>query len=243
MRKLFLYTIVWNLALIVTAQQTVTFTAADGVIVTADHYVTSTQNPYLILLHQAGYSRGEYRETAPKFANLGFNCLAVDLRSGNEVNFIKNQTAIDALDKEKPNGYLDAQADITAAINYIAARSQRPIILVGSSYSASLALVEATNNFKVKAVVVFSPGEYFDSELIIKEATRKVFVPVFATSSKLEYAKVAEMLNHVPKKHLTLFKPIEGEGIHGSRALWESNSNHSEYWMGLTQFFSTLKLK
>jgi dienelactone hydrolase len=243
MQKLFFFTIFCNLALILHAQQTVTFISADGVTVTADHYVTSTQNPYLILLHQAGYSRGEYRETAPKLANLGFNCLAVDLRSGNEVNFIKNQTAIDALDKKKPNGYLDAQADIAAAVDFVASRSKRPIILVGSSYSASLALVEATNNFKVKAVVVFSPGEYFGSDLSIKEATQKIFVPVFATSSKLEYPKVVDMLNHVSKKHLNLFKPIEGEGIHGSRALWENNPNHSEYWMGLTQFFSTLKLK
>ncbi len=229
-----------SLAQFVKAQQTVTFPSLDEVTITADKYVVSTQKPYLILLHQAGYSRGEYRETAPKLANLGFNCLAVDLRSGNEVNFVKNQTAKDAAKKGKPNGYLDAQQDITAAINYVAGISNKPIILVGSSYSASLALVEATNNFKVKALVVFSPGEYFNEELNVKKATSMLYVPVLATSSRMEFEPMKKMLNHLKPKHLTLFKPSK-EGVHGSRALWESNPNHEEYWMALTQFFSQLK--
>lgn len=229
-----------SLAQFVKAQQTVTFPSLDEVTITADKYVVSTQKPYLILLHQAGYSRGEYRETAPKLANLGFNCLAVDLRSGNEVNFVKNQTAKDAAKKGKPNGYLDAQQDITAAINYVASISKKPIILVGSSYSASLALVEATNNFKVKALVVFSPGEYFNEDLNIKKATSMLYVPVLATSSRMEFQPMKEMLDHLKPKHLTLFKPSR-EGTHGSRALWESNPNHEEYWMALTQFFSQLK--
>ncbi|MFP4555536.1 MAG: dienelactone hydrolase family protein [Bacteroidales bacterium] len=225
---------------IANAQQTVTFSSLDGVTITADKYVVSTQKPYLILLHQAGFSRGEYRETAPKLANLGFNCLAVDLRSGNEVNFVKNSTALDAKEKGKPCSYLDARQDITATISYVAGISKKPIILVGSSYSASLALVEATNNFKVKAVVVFSPGEYFKNELNVKEATSMLYVPVLATSSRIEFEPMKKMLDHIKPKHLTLFKPTK-EGVHGSRALWESNPNHEEYWMALTQFFSQLK--
>jgi dienelactone hydrolase len=225
------------------AQQTVTFTSADGITITADHYVVSTQKPYLILFHQAGYSRGEYRETAPKFANLGFNCLAVDLRSGNEVNFVKNQTAIEAKSKDLPQRYIDARPDIEAAINYVASRTKQPIILVGSSYSAALSLVEATENFKVKAVIAFSPGEYFGDQLSIKDATQKLCVPVLALSSKLEFEPMKNMLSHIPNKHLTLFSPSQGEGIHGSRSLWESNPNHQEYWMAITQFFSLLDLK
>ena len=235
-----LFLFVSFIAQLVKAQQTVTFPSLDEVTITADKYVVSTQKPYLILLHQAGYSRGEYRETAPKLANLGFNCLAVDLRSGNEVNFIKNQTAKDAKEKGKPNQYLDAQKDITAAINYVASISKKPIILIGSSYSASLALVEATNNFKVKALVVFSPGEYFNEELNVKKATSMLYVPVLATCSRMEFEPMKEMLDHLKPNHLTLFKPSK-EGVHGSRALWESNPNHEEYWMALTQFFSQLK--
>jgi dienelactone hydrolase len=240
--KFFLFLIISSLlAITIQGQQTVTFIAADGVTVTADHYVSSTQNPYIILLHQAGYSRGEYRETAPKLVNLGFNCLAVDLRSGNEVNFVKNLTTIDAIGKGMPTKYIDAQPDITAAIDFVFQRSKKPITLLGSSYSASLALIEATENFKVKTVVVFSPGEYFGQELSVKGAIERIHLPVLALCSLKEFPVMQELLDHIPKKHLTLFKPSQGEGIHGSRALWESNPNHKEYWMALTQFFSGLK--
>jgi dienelactone hydrolase len=224
-------------------QQTVTFQSTDGVEVTADLYVSSTQNPYIILLHQAGYSRGEYREIAPKLVNIGFNCLAVDLRSGNEVNFIKNQTHIDAKSKNLPTKYIDSRPDIKAAINYIASRTNKPIVLLGSSYSAALALIEATDNFKVKAVVVFSPGEYFENPKLIKESTQKLFVPVLALSSKPEFAEMEALLNHIPKKHLSLFAPSKGQGVHGAKALWDNSNSSGEYWMAITQFFSQLKIK
>jgi dienelactone hydrolase len=224
-------------------QQTITFSAEDGVTVTADHYVVSTQKPYLILLHQAGFSRGEYRETAPKLANLGFNCLAVDLRSGSEVNFIKNQTALDAKAKGLPTEYIDASADIVAALEFVASRSSKPIILVGSSYSASLALVEATENFKIKAVVAFSPGEYFGEQLNVKQSTQNLYIPVLALSTRLEYDDMKKMLDHLNAKHLQLFRPSQGEGVHGSRALWERNQTSEEYWLALTQFFSQINLQ
>jgi dienelactone hydrolase len=225
------------------AQQTVTFTAADGVKVTADLYVSSTKKPYIILLHQAGYSRGEYREIAPRLVNLGYNCIAVDLRSGNEVNFVKNQTAIEAQKRNLPTDYINSQPDIKAAIDYVASKTSKPIILFGSSYSASLALIEATNNFKVKAVVVFSPGEYFSDKEFVKSSTQKLFVPTLALCSKAEFAEMEKLLNHLPKKHLNLFRPSLGQGVHGAKALWESNSSSSEYWMALSQFFGTLKIK
>jgi dienelactone hydrolase len=230
----------WNAGF---GQQTVTFQSTDGVEVTADLYVSSTQNPYIILLHQAGYSRGEYREIAPKLVNLGFNCLAVDLRSGYEVNFIKNQTHIDAKSKNLSTKYIDSRPDIKAAINFIASRTNKPIVLFGSSYSAALALIEATENFKVKAVVVFSPGEYFDNPKLIKESTQKLFVPVLALSSKPEFSEMEVLLNHIPKKHLSLFAPSTGQGVHGAKALWDNNNTCSEYWMAITQFFSQLKIK
>lgn len=223
------------------AQQVVTFKADDNVTVTADHYVTSTQNPYIILLHQAGYSRGEYRETGPKFANLGFNCLAVDLRSGDEVNFIKNLTAISAQELGVTADFMSAMTDITAALSFVSKRSKKPIILVGSSYSASLAIIAATENFRIQAVIAFSPGEYFGDSVSVKALTQSVYVPLLAMSTKLEYNDMAQMLNHISGKHLQLFKPSAGEGVHGSKALWERNATSDQYWMAITQFISQLK--
>ena len=223
------------------AQQKVTFESKDGLTVSADLYISATQNPYIILLHQAGYSRGEYREIAPKLANLGYNCLAIDQRSGDEVNYVKNETAAEAKKKHLPTNYVDALPDIKAAIDYIRQKSSKPIVLWGSSYSASLTLIVACEELKVGAVVVFSPGEYFEPNNFIKSKISKISVPVLALSAKSEYPAMVDMLSVVPKKLLTTFKPSSDEGRHGSSALWESNKSNKEYWMAVTVFFSKLK--
>ena len=223
------------------AQQKVTFESKDGLTITADLYVSSTQNPYIILLHQAGYSRGEYLEIAPKLVNFGYNCLAVDQRSGSEVNYIKNETAARAEEKKLPANYIDALPDIKAAIDYIRQKSTKPIVLWGSSYSASLSLIVATEELKVGALVVFSPGEYFEPNNLIKSKIAKISVPVLALSSKSEFPAMVDMLSVVPKSLITTFKPSTGEGVHGSKALWESNPSNKEYWMAVTVFFSKLK--
>src|SRR5687768_9393059 len=73
--------------------ETITFPSKDGITITGDMYMINDTMPYMLLCHQAGYSRGEYKETAKRFNKLGFNCLAIDQRSGNEVNGVKNMTA------------------------------------------------------------------------------------------------------------------------------------------------------
>gem|GEM_PF-5977157 len=63
--------------------QSISFKSADGILITADSYVPhTTTSPLILLFHQAGSSRGEYNEIAPRLNELGFNCIAVDLRSG-----------------------------------------------------------------------------------------------------------------------------------------------------------------
>jgi dienelactone hydrolase len=223
------------------SQQKITFTAKDGLVVTADLYSGSTQNPYIILLHQAGYSRGEYREIAPKLVNLGYNCLALDQRSGDEINFVKNETASRAKEKNLASNYLDALPDIHAAIDFVKQKTNKPIVLWGSSYSASLSLVVACEELKVGALIVFSPGEYFEPNDFVKSKISKLSIPVLALSSKTEYPAMVEMLSVVPKRLITTFKPSSDEGKHGSKALWESNPSNKEYWMAVTMFFSKLK--
>ncbi|RPH34301.1 MAG: alpha/beta hydrolase [Bacteroidales bacterium] len=223
------------------AQETVTFKSKDGLTITADLYVSSTQNPYIILLHQAGYSRGEYREIAPKLVKLGYNCLAIDQRSGNDVNFVKNETAAKAKEKNLPANYLDALPDVHAAIDYVRQKTDKPVVLWGSSYSASLSLLIAPEELKVGALVVFSPGEYFEPSNYIKSKIAKISVPVLALSSKSENPELVDLLSVVPKSLVTIFKPTTDEGKHGSKALWASNPSNKEYWMAVTMFFSKLK--
>jgi len=60
------------------AVETVTFPASDGLVVTADLYMAYAPTaPMILLFHQAGYSRGEYLEIAPRLNALGFNALGL----------------------------------------------------------------------------------------------------------------------------------------------------------------------
>ena len=73
--------------------ETIQFNSGDGIRVTADVYMTeSADAPFILLFHQAGYSRGEYREIAPRLNAMGYNCMAVDQRSGKEVVGVQNLT-------------------------------------------------------------------------------------------------------------------------------------------------------
>lgn len=223
------------------SQQKITFKSEDDLLITADLYYSQKDLPYLILFHQAGYSRGEYKETAEKFAKLGYNCLAVDLRSGKEVNFVLNETAQRAADKNLKTDYLSALPDIQAAITYAFNKSKQRVVILGSSYSASLCLVQATNDHRVKAVIAYSPGEYFGSNYIISQQIKSLRKPTYITTSKREEKYAREIAQSIPGEYLSFFIPYKGNGIHGSRALWKESDSFDEYWTSLTMFFIKIK--
>jgi len=214
---------------------TVSFYAIDSVQITADTYFIRDVEPRILLCHQAGFSRGEYLETAKKLNKLGFSCMAIDQRSGKEVNGIINETAIDANNKQMNVGYTGAKKDIEAAIDYLYnMNGNKPIILIGSSYSASLALWIATENKKIKAVAAFSPGEYLKN-LNLTETLKNLNTPTFVTSSKREVAPVSKLVHLISKENLIQYKPTV-KGIHGSRAIWESTEGHEGYWKAFKTF-------
>lgn len=225
--------------------QTVTFSSEDGVSITADVYMTSsTEAPMILLFHQAGWSRGEYREIAPKLNSLGYNCMAVDLRSGENVNKTDNETHKQARQANKPTTYPDAYPDMQAALNY--ARSQytpKKLIVWGSSYSSSLALVLASENKNtIDGVIAFSPGEYFarfgKSETYVQQAASKLVLPVFVTSARKEYEQWKVLYNAIPSTKKEFFVP-RTDGNHGSRALWGQFDDNPAYWAAVTKFLAT----
>lgn len=222
------------------SQQKISFPAKDGLEVTADLYFLSSDKPYVILLHQARYSRGEYLEIAPKIVNLGYNCLAVDLRSGNEVNGVVNETAKRAKEKGLPQNYTDAMPDIEAAIAYVKRQTNLPFVLWGSSYSASLALIQTAKDLRTKAVVAFSPGEYFDTPEFVSSKIKDISVPVIVLSSKAECSSAKGLIEAIKRQDLvTQFCPTD-KGKHGSSALWKTNPSCSDYWLAITMFFGKL---
>ena len=237
--RLFLVSIFIFFFIILEAQEKVTFSAEDGLQITADLYEIDPSKPYVLLFHQAGSSRGEYKQIANKFLKFGYNSLAVDLRSGGEENYIQNHTALLAVQQGYSCDYLSSTKDIEAAIKWVMERNGKPVVLLGSSFSASLSLLIAKDNPDVKAVIAFSPGEFFTPELTIQSSIRDLGKPVFVASSHRESPYIDTLLAYVSEENKTTYAPGEG-GEHGSKSLWKSNPNNQEYWLALTMFFSKI---
>ncbi|MFK5981355.1 MAG: alpha/beta fold hydrolase [Flavobacteriaceae bacterium] len=222
--------------------KTIEFASKDGVMVTADLYlIEDTKAPFVILFHQAGYSRGEYIEIAPKLNNLGFNCMAIDQRSGKGVNGIKNKTKKSATALNKETKYPDAIPDIEAAFQYVKNELNAPkIIIWGSSYSAALVLYLGSQHpNELAGILSFSPGEYFKIDgNEIKSYTSKITCPVFITSAKNEHDSWKEMYDLIPSEK-SYFLP-EVKGKHGSKALWKENDEHEDYWKAVKTFLNSI---
>ena len=223
---------------------TVTFPTTDNLTVTADLYWTGDANAaFILLFHQADYSRGEYLEIAPKLNALGYNCLAIDQRSGGGVNDIINETYKAAKAAGLPTSYTDAYADLQSALSYVESTyAPRKLIVWGSSYSSSLALILASEHpNEIAAVLAFSPGEYFklDGKKVADYAAN-ITQPAFITSAKSEGKSWRGIADQIKSAGSVFFVP-EGNGRHGSSALFEKTANSAEYWTAVEQFLASLK--
>lgn len=215
--------------------KTFTFKSLDSLTLTADIYHISKDKPVMVLCHQAGWSRGEYKPTAPIFNTLGYNCIAVDLRSGNEINGIDNETAKGYSPKGIPQDYVNAEQDIIAAVNYAYTMYGKNVILVGSSYSSGLVLKVAKENSKVEMVLSFSPDEYYGNLINLNQTINGLNKPTFITSAKNEAAGAKALYDVVSANKKVQFVP-QGAGYHGSRSLWPSNAGNEEYWVAVKAF-------
>ena len=222
------------------------FKSDDGLEVVADLYMMHPDTArFIIFFHQAGWSRGEYNEIAPMMNHLGYNCLAVDQRSGNAVNGIKNETAINAKAGMKETQYIHAISDMLAAIGYVRKYlTKEKLIIWGSSYSSSLVLKIAGDEPEIcDAVMAFSPGEYFSSAGkpadFIQKSAANIMVPVFITSARNEKGNWWKIYEAIPSVSKTFFLP-KASGFHGSRALWQNNDPHKEYRNAVIDFLAGL---
>ena len=222
------------------AQEPVAFTTSDGVTVYGDYYAAAdAARPVILAFHQAGFNRLEYRDIAPRLVKSGFSVLAIDQRSGGNYGGQDNRTA-----KESKAfwTYTDALPDLEAALKWARAKHPKAKILAwGSSYSASLAIVLAAGSDDVAGVLAFSPGEYFDGKPSVRDAARKVTVPVFITSRGDKEKVIAKLiLEAFSSKDKTQFIP-KGTGVHGSSALLQPQGKSDEYWAAADAFLAKFK--
>jgi dienelactone hydrolase len=225
-------------------RRTVSFESEDGIPITADLWVDRAyRKPFIVLFHQAGWSRGEYREIAPQLSIMGFNVMAVDLRSGGRVNGVVNQTHAAARKAGKKTDYVSALPDMRAAIAYARKHHAKgKLILWGSSYSAGLVLWLGAK-VNADAVLAFAPGEYYRKlgkpRTWVREAAKKLTMPVFITSARSEHKSWKAIYQAIPSKNKQFYLP-ETRGQHGSRALWKKFPDSPGYWMAVRRFLNQL---
>lgn len=201
----------------------VTLTAADGVKIAG--VVTRPESPraMILLFHQAESGKDEYALIAPRLAEAGYASLRIDQRAGGDL-FGGNET-VKALGVAPGHiataaEYMAAKRDLEAALGW-AETQKLPVILWGSSYSASLALLLAAEHPEaVKAVLAFSPGEYFDDPALVGRAAAKIRMPLFVTSAQdgREIDAARAVFAAAPAEDKTQFVPKTG-GIHGASTL------------------------
>lgn len=227
--------------------ETISFPSEDGVVIEADLYLGHPKTaPIIVLFHQAGWSRGEYREIAPKLVALGFNALAIDARSGRAINKVKNETARRARAQKKGTNYVDALPDLRAALRHARAKyTTSKVIAWGSSYSSALVLYLAgAEPALADATLSFAPGEYFrkygKSGTWIRDAARSITKPVFITAARNEHRKWKAIFAAIPAKTKRGFVPTT-RGNHGSKALWAKYRDSDAYWKEVRSFLGGLR--
>jgi dienelactone hydrolase len=218
------------------APQPVELKAPDGVTVYGTYYPATAPRALILLFHQAGSSSGEYADIAPRLQREGFAALAIDQRVGGNL-YGANRTMAAYQGK---TDYLGALPDLEAALKWGKAKDM-PLVLWGSSYSASLVFMlanAADAKDSVRAVIAFSPGEYFNDKKMVEAAAAKVTVPVFVTSANAmeEQAEAKAILSATRATDRQQYVPRTG--IHGSSTLKATKNpgGADENWTAVLAF-------
>ncbi len=220
------------------ASHAVTLRARDGVSVSGLAYMADHPKAIILLFHQAESSKAEYATIAPRLAAAGFTALAIDQRSGGSL-YGPNETARRLA---KPATFEQAKPDIEAALDWATAQ-HLPVVLWGSSYSASLVFeVAADHPQEVSAIMSFSPGEYFDDMRDVARAAAKVRVPIYVTSAPDpgEVTDARGILAASPSGSKVQYVPQFG--VHGSSTLIETQDpkGAAENWKHALGFLNAL---
>jgi dienelactone hydrolase len=218
----------------------VTFKATDGVTIHGRYYAATAPKALILLFHQAGSSKDEYVQIAPRLIDAGYSALAIDQRSGGDL-FGPNETAAGL---GRKTDYLDAEKDLEAAVAW-SKQKRLPVILWGSSYSSSLIFVVAARHPEIKAVLAFSPGEYFDDKSMVRNAASHVSAAVYVTSSNSdeEIEAARSIIAASPSKLKEQYVPHTG-GVHGSSTLIETKDpkGAKDNWKAVLTFLGKVPL-
>ena len=224
------------------AQEEVTFPAPDGATLYADRYVHEGEQSRgtALLFHDEAGNAQEYADIAPRLTAMGFDAVAVDIRTGANMYGGTNRTLASL--ETPPTFYDDGLQDVQAALAW--ARQEypdSPMLLWGSGPSGDMVIVTAADDPEgIAGVLVFSPFS-----LLMRsdeaEAASRLSMPLFvtyATTPSNELPTVSKITDSVPPEMLTLHTPEIG--AYGVTTLTESgNPNGWEpNWAAVEEFLN-----
>lgn len=229
----------------------VSFPSTDDFDITADLYHLDKSAPTLILFHQSVSSRGEYRTIAPRFNEMKFNCLAVDLRWGKQDfwNKVPNESAkrngtFEVVDSyEETTEYQvtkvwpiiwKAYEDMKASIAYLKKSGyNEEIVVMGSSFSAMMIFKLVSDGLPIDGIVAFSPGEYHpEKDRLLASWTSDIALPVYISGGVGEKEMVEQVRSSFPSD--ADVRLHYSKGRHGASVL----INQENDWPPLNQFLS-----
>jgi dienelactone hydrolase len=208
----------------------VELTSSDKVRVTAEAYRAKSPRGCILMVHQSGSSRGEFRTIAPELVKEGFTTLAIDGRWGRRDywNAVWNETArrygtIEVMDRKDTEAArkIESTNDIIAGANWLKVNGCRSIIVWGSSIHANAVMkLASTEPALLKAAVAFSPGDYRGryAEGEMRAIAERIKVPTFIAIAADEEDIASPVYQGVAPERLTLYRSI---GRHGSAILFE----------------------
>ena len=222
------------------AKTVVTYYSSDSVRITADHYFQADSLPYVILLHEQKASRGEFQPVVKRFLKMNFNCLVVDLRNGDETNYISNETVKCCRASGASQSFKMVEEDIHASISFVQEISKEKIVLIGAGANGGLALKVANENEAVYGCVALSPGEYFIPAMKIEQEITGMQKPVLLTGTKFEHPYLEQMVSGIGESYKSVFSPMEHEGARSVQAFLPENPSNGEYWLALLLFIKDI---
>ncbi|MEQ8523785.1 alpha/beta fold hydrolase [Gracilimonas sp.] len=218
--------------------QEITFTTKDGVLIYGDYYNTGSEYPIILLFHQGGSNgRAEYTPIIPSLLKKNYNILTIDQRQGGQIYGGYNRTVAEL---KTSYTYCEAYQDLESSLEYVQTLETGPVIIWGSSYSASLAIQLAKKNTEsVSAVLAFSPasgGPMQDCRPDPFLENLNTPLLVLRPESELEIGSAKAQFELVEKHgHQTY---IARHGTHGSSMLVDNRVEGSveENWSAVISF-------
>lgn len=154
------------LAAAASAQEVVRFPGADGFELEARYVASSAADaPVAICLHQYLSDKDSWKPLLPALQEAGFTVLALDQRGhGGSTRKGSETVKVEDVPREKFGELLRrGPEDVKAALTWLRSKGHaaKQVVLFGSSYGCSVALLTHAQVPEVKALVLLSPGEEY----------------------------------------------------------------------------------